>query len=143
METTHNMFTNIYYLFFFRFKQLQSVQNHSNQKVCLQVCFVDECALQAQSCVTVLVKWTINECYTFIISKYLYTCCVSWPALGCLSSVYLHRLLGASVSTLISYHDIKQNSVNDLDHLSFPFLEGRISVIRDLYNYPTQRANFY
>ena len=31
--------------------------------------------------------------------------CVSWPALGCLSSVYLYRLLGASVSTLISYHD--------------------------------------
>ena len=43
----------------------------------------------------------------FIISKYLHTCCVSWPALGCLSSVYLHRLLGASVSTLISYHDTK------------------------------------
>ena len=41
----------------------------------------------------------------FIISKYLYTCCVSWPSPGCLSSVYLYRLLGAFDSILISYHD--------------------------------------
>ena len=38
----------------------------------------------------------------FITDYYLYTCCVSWPALGCLSSVYLHRLLGA----FVSYTDI-------------------------------------
>ena len=39
------------------------------------------------------------------MSKCLHTCCVSWPALGCLSSVYFYRLLGASVYTLISYHN--------------------------------------
>ena len=38
-----------------------------------------------------------------------HTCCVFWPALGCLSSVYLHRLLGASVSytdILSRYHSV-------------------------------------
>ena len=37
--------------------------------------------------------------------SYIHTWCVFWPALGCLSVVYSYRLLGASLHTLISYHD--------------------------------------
>ena len=35
-----------------------------------------------------------------------------------------------------------RDSENDFDHFSFPFLEGRISVILALCNYPTKNANF-
>ena len=52
---------NIDKLFLFRFRGLLTIPNQSNCKVCLQVHFVDEHALQAQS--YIYSRWSYNSVY--------------------------------------------------------------------------------